>query len=131
YNREFVIQGSLTSRCLNTSSANISLNHYQSQMDRVSVAHLLIFLLAFISKPCNATSSIWPYQSFHSVNLRPPQLKISRTGPTAQGYLFFSPSGAGTGAAAAMIMSDHESEDTGGRLIWQGPSEPAFGFDVA
>lgn len=99
-------------------------------MDRVSVAYLLLSLFAFVAELCNATS-IWPYQSFQSVNLHPPKLKITRTGPTGQGYLFISPIGAGAEAEGPMIMSDHESEDSGGRLIWQGPSAPTFAFNTA
>lgn len=63
----------------------------------------------------------WPTQSFKSVNLLPPVLEITKNGPTAPGYLFFSPKGIG-----ALIMAD---DRTGGDLIWQGPSETVFALD--
>lgn len=72
---------------------------------------------------CVPAIASWPTQSFHSVDLQPPVLEITKNGPTAPGYLFFSPPETG-----ALIMAD---DRTGGDLIWAGPSEVVFAFDMA
>ncbi|KAI5293834.1 hypothetical protein KEM52_005137 [Ascosphaera acerosa] len=63
----------------------------------------------------------WPVHSYKSSTAAPPVLKVSKTGPTVPGYLFFAPTGA-TGTNAPFIM------DESGDLIWQGPEGGMFNF---
>ncbi|KAI5308786.1 hypothetical protein KEM55_004875, partial [Ascosphaera atra] len=56
----------------------------------------------------------WPVQTFKSSPAQPPRLNITKTGPTAPGYLFFAGEGPKAPTAAVFIMTDD------GELIWQG-----------
>jgi hypothetical protein len=54
----------------------------------------------------------------------PPDLKITKSGDLAEGYLFLAPPGALEYDVAPLIMTDSNE------LIWQGPSGQAFNFGV-
>ena len=62
-----------------------------------------------------ASPAIWPSQHYVTEDFTAPDLKISRNGDTAPGYLFLSPSGDGTDVNAPVIMTDSN------QLVWRGP----------
>ncbi|KAL5356150.1 ASST-domain-containing protein [Aspergillus floccosus] len=63
---------------------------------------------------CVAEYDTWPHQTFKSSALEPPNLKITKSGPTSPGYLFFDQSWAAH-QYGVFIMSD------GNELVWQSP----------
>ncbi|KAI5309534.1 hypothetical protein KEM55_003030, partial [Ascosphaera atra] len=70
----------------------------------------------------SAPPDMWPWQSFKSSPATPPKFNITKTGPTAPGYLFITPNGV-TKASAPFIM------DESGELIWQGPEGTQYNFE--
>lgn len=87
------------------------------------MSKVVLSLGSIILTQCVPATASWPTQSFNSVDLLPPVLEVTKNAPTAPGYLFFGPKGTG-----ALIMADDRS---GGDLIWAGPSELVFAFDMA
>lgn len=87
------------------------------------MSKVVLSLGSIILAQCVPATATWPTQSFNSVDLLPPVLEITKNAATAPGYLFFGPKGKG-----ALIMADDRS---GGDLIWAGPSELVFAFDMA
>ena len=71
-----------------------------------------------------AANASWPFQSFRTVTFQPPNLKITKAGETAEGYLFLAPFGALAHDVAPLIMTDTNE------LVWQGLDGPAFNFGV-
>lgn len=55
-------------------------------------------------------------QSYRTENFIPPNLQITKYGPTEQGYLFFGPTGKASTSPAPLIMTDTNE------LVWQGPN---------
>ena len=96
----------------------------------ISLLVVLVVLLAIDRATCqsNSTSSAanasWPFQSFKTVDFHPPNLKITKSGKTAEDYLFLAPSGASAYDVAPLIMTDTNE------LVWQGLTGQAFNFGV-
>ncbi|CAH0044785.1 unnamed protein product [Clonostachys solani] len=62
-------------------------------------------LLASVA--ADETSESWPYQVFKSrPDLQPPVLEITKTGATAEGYLFFTQTGSTAHNYSTLIMTD-------------------------
>ncbi|KAI0017067.1 ASST-domain-containing protein [Xylariomycetidae sp. FL0641] len=76
--------------------------------------------LSFCSVSLSASSSSWPWQSYRSSAATPPALAITKTGPTAPGYLFFDQNGPAAPQYSLFIMSDDDDDDDG-ELVWQSP----------
>ncbi|KAL4891458.1 ASST-domain-containing protein [Aspergillus ambiguus] len=72
---------------------------------------------------CAAEYNTWPHQTFKSSSLEPPNLKITKSGPTSPGYLFFDQSWSAH-QYGVFIMSD-ENE-----LVWQSPRGDLHDFRV-
>ncbi|KAJ5366474.1 hypothetical protein N7541_000415 [Penicillium brevicompactum] len=70
-----------------------------------------------------AASTAWPWQTYKSSPHEPPSLKISKSGPTSPGYLFFDQSW-DAHQYSVFIMSDSNE------LVWQGPYGDLKGFRV-
>ncbi|KAJ5860403.1 uncharacterized protein N7529_007713 [Penicillium soppii] len=65
----------------------------------------------------------WPWQTYRSSSNEPPSLKISKSGPTSPGYLFFDQSW-DAHQYSVFIMSDSNE------LVWQSPAGDLKGFRV-
>lgn len=63
---------------------------------------------------CAAEYDTWPYQTFKSSSLEPPNLKITKSGPTSPGYLFFDQSWSAHQYGVFIMSDDNE-------LVWQSP----------
>ncbi|KAI8960637.1 ASST-domain-containing protein [Daldinia sp. FL1419] len=61
----------------------------------------------------SAENYTWPWQTYKSSSAEPPLLKISKSGPTSPGYLFFNQNGEYAHNYSLFIMSDD------GELVWQ------------
>jgi hypothetical protein len=70
-----------------------------------------------------AENTTWPWQTFKSSPYEPPSLKISKSGPTSPGYLFFDQSW-DAHQYSVFIMSDKNE------LVWQSPRGDLKGFRV-
>ncbi|KAI5297139.1 hypothetical protein KEM55_005091 [Ascosphaera atra] len=86
------------------------------------VIAILGALLPAQAQEGSAPPDMWPWQSFKSSPATPPKFNITKTGPTAPGYLFITPNGV-TKASAPFIM------DESGDLIWQGPEGTQYNFE--
>lgn len=69
---------------------------------------------SLLANAADANAS-WPWQTYKSSTAEPPSLKITKTGPTSPGYLFFDGMGPYAHSYNLFIMSDDNE------LIWQGP----------
>ncbi|KAJ5832874.1 hypothetical protein N7474_001185 [Penicillium riverlandense] len=67
----------------------------------------------------------WPYLSYMSTDIQPPQLQINQTGPVSPGYLFLGPRGAVQSAGQAALIYDNS-----GNLVYEGPDEVTANFMV-
>ncbi|KAL5051967.1 hypothetical protein BDW71DRAFT_202108 [Aspergillus fruticulosus] len=65
-------------------------------------------------------ASPWPTHSFHTTNTTAPILNITKSGPTAPGYLFIGPSTSTSGLPA--IYADT------GDLVWHGPEGKTYAY---
>ncbi|KAF9885572.1 hypothetical protein FE257_012778 [Aspergillus nanangensis] len=70
-----------------------------------------------------AAYNTWPHQSFKSSPHEPPSLKITKTGPTAPGYLFFDQSWKAHQYSVFMMSEENE-------LVWQSPEGDVKDFRV-
>ncbi|KAL3423317.1 hypothetical protein PVAG01_05064 [Phlyctema vagabunda] len=62
-----------------------------------------------------ADTGTWPWQTYKSSPMEPPSLKVTKSGPTSPGYLFFDQNGSGAHNYSLFIMTDDNE------LIWQSP----------
>lgn len=62
-------------------------------------------------------SGIWPSQTYVTENFTAPNMTVTQSGTTAEGYLFITPAGNGTSSQAPIIISDSNE------LIWRGPAD--------
>ncbi|KAL4776750.1 ASST-domain-containing protein [Aspergillus nidulans var. acristatus] len=65
-------------------------------------------------------AAIWPTHSFHTTVTNAPILNITKSGPTAPGFLFIAPSTSTTGSPA--IYADT------GDLVWHGPEGKTYAY---
>ncbi|KAL4753682.1 hypothetical protein BDW72DRAFT_168386 [Aspergillus terricola var. indicus] len=65
-------------------------------------------------------TTIWPTHSFHTTDTTAPILNITKSGPTAPGFLFIAPSTSTSGSPA--IYADT------GDLIWHGPEGKTYAY---
>ncbi|KAL5002019.1 ASST-domain-containing protein [Aspergillus recurvatus] len=65
-------------------------------------------------------ASPWPTHSFHTTNTTAPILNITKSGPTAPGFLFIAPSTSTSGSPA--IYADT------GDLVWHGPEGKTYAY---
>ncbi|ORY55678.1 ASST-domain-containing protein [Pseudomassariella vexata] len=87
-----------------------------------SLVFSLVCSLASVSVNAQ-TDETWPYQTFKSEpSLQPPSLEITKSGPTAPGYIFFDQNGQLGHNYSLFIMTD-ENE-----LVWQGELGDLTGF---
>jgi len=49
---------------------------------------------------------VWPSTGYVTENFTSPQLKVTKSGTTAPGYLFYDPAGRGTSSQAPLITTD-------------------------
>lgn len=66
-------------------------------------------------------NTAWPWQTYKSSPHEPPSLKISKSGPTSPGYLFFDQSWDAHQYSVFIMSDDNE-------LVWQGPYGDLKGF---
>ena len=74
---------------------------------------LAILLHITFTQAQNSNSTNWPWQTFKSSSAQPPQLQVTKTGPTSPGYLFFDQNGDYAHNYSLFIMDDNNE------LIWQ------------
>ncbi|KAJ5688982.1 hypothetical protein N7462_003374 [Penicillium macrosclerotiorum] len=74
----------------------------------------------------NASSDIWPWQTYQSTNVTPPYMSINRTGADlASGLLFIgqeNDSGSGVKQVSPFILTDDNE------LVWSGPEGDSSNF---
>lgn len=78
------------------------------------VSFVISVLAGLHATSCVAANDSWPWQTYKSSPFEPPNLKISKSGPTAPGYLFFDQSWDVHQYSVFMMSDDNQ-------LIWQSP----------
>ncbi|KAL5339479.1 ASST-domain-containing protein [Aspergillus crustosus] len=71
-----------------------------------------------------ALADNWPFMTLQTAPFLPPQVSITKTGPTDPGYIFVGPRGNQEEGTAALIY------DENGDLVYQGPQEVTANFKV-
>ncbi|PYH45015.1 arylsulfotransferase family protein [Aspergillus saccharolyticus JOP 1030-1] len=79
-----------------------------------------VLQLLLLATPIAADN--FPYVGYRTAPFLPPQLKVTKTGPTDPGYIFVGPRGnQGMGTAALIYDED-------GQLVYEGPQEVTANF---
>ncbi|KAJ6091880.1 hypothetical protein N7467_003849 [Penicillium canescens] len=78
------------------------------------VSSIISVLAGLHATSCVAANDSWPWQTYKSSPFEPPHLKITKSGATAPGYLFFDQSWDAHQYSVFMMSDDNE-------LIWQSP----------
>jgi len=71
-------------------------------MSLKSISSALVAIHAGLS----SAQTVWPSVSYVTENFTSPQLKVTKSGTTAPGYLFYDPAGSGTSSQAPLITTD-------------------------
>lgn len=85
------------------------------------VVSAFVALFGFQATIAVAANTTWPWQTFKSSPHEPPNLRVSKSGHTSPGYLFFDQSW-DAHQYSVFIMSDNNE------LVWQGPRGDLKGF---
>lgn len=81
--------------------------------------HAALLLALLGAAPATAqNTTAWPWQTYRSSPAEPPVLNITKTGPTAPGYLFFDVNGPQGHTYNLFIMNSDDGE-----LVWQSPAQ--------
>ncbi|KAL2818482.1 ASST-domain-containing protein [Aspergillus cavernicola] len=74
--------------------------------------------------PLGALADEWPFLTLQTAPFLPPQVSVTKSGPTDPGYIFVGPRGNQEQGTAALIY------DEDANLIYQGPQEVTANFKV-
>ena len=98
---------------------------------KASTASSLVLSFAALGLAQSTNVTVWPYQTFESVNYNPPQLAIAKSNTSlAKGLLVLAPQVTSTTALTEKEPSVPLLMNDAGELVWNGPEEVVANLQV-
>ncbi|KAL2822048.1 ASST-domain-containing protein [Aspergillus granulosus] len=88
------------------------------------VRHLLAACSTLLLSTRALADDTWPFMTLETAPFHPPQVSVTKSGPTDPGYIFVGPRGNQEQGVAALIYDEEAN------LIYQGPQEVTANFQV-